>query len=83
MGTLDELFEAVTLIQTRMIENFPVVIFDKEYHKELIQHIELMTKSESISHEDMKLIFTTDSAEEVVNHIKVHAIDKFDLVKKK
>lgn len=83
IGTLDELFEALTLIQNHMIENFPVVIFDKEYHKELIEHIELMAESESISPDDMKLIFVTNSADEVVNHIKVHAIEKFNLIKEK
>lgn len=81
MGTLDELFEALTLIQNHMIKNFPVVIFDSEYHKELMEHIELMSKTESISPEDMELIFVTDSPEEVVEHIKTHAIDKFGLIK--
>lgn len=83
MGTLDELFEALTLIQTQIIQNFPIVIFDKIYHKELIEHIELMVKQESISPEDMNLIFVTDSAEEVVEHIKIHAIKKYGLIKKK
>lgn len=82
MGTLDELFEAITLIQTQIIQNFPIVIFDKTYHKELIEHIKLMVKQESISPEDMNLIFVTDSAEEVIKHIKTHAIKKFGLVKK-
>ncbi len=82
MGTLDELFEAITLIQTKIIQNFPIVIFDKTYHKELIEHIELMIKQESISPQDKDLIFVTDSTEEVVNHIKLHSIEKFGLVKK-
>jgi len=81
MGTLDELFEAITLIQTKMIQNFPVVIFDTDYHKELIEHIELMGKQESISPEDMELLFVTDSAEAVVEHIRIHAVEKFGLVK--
>ena len=41
-GTLDEYFEAMTLIQTKMIEQFPVVIFDKAFHKALLEHIETM-----------------------------------------
>lgn len=81
MGTLDELFEALTLIQNHMVKSFPVVIFDSEYHKELIKHIELMAETESISPEDMELIFVTDSVEELTQHIKTHAIDKFGLVK--
>lgn len=82
MGTLDELFESITLIQTKMIQNFPVVIFGSEYHKELCQHIQIMAKEESIGPEDMKLLFVTDSVEEMAAHIKTHAIEKFKLVKK-
>ena len=40
-GTLDEYFEALTLIQTSMLNEFPMIVFDKEYHKELIAHIDL------------------------------------------
>jgi hypothetical protein len=81
IGTLDELFESLTLIQTKMIQNFPVVIFGSKYHKELCQHIEVMVKNESISPEDMKLLFVTDSVDDLVKHIQTHAIQKFKLVK--
>ena len=81
MGTLDELFEAITLIQTKIIQNFPIVIFDSIYHKDLIEHIEIMAKNESISPEDMELIFVTDSTDEVMEHIKIHSIKKFGLIK--
>lgn len=83
LGTLDELFEALMLIQTKMIANFPVVIFDCKYHKELYRHIEIMVEQESISAEDMKLLFVTDSIEEMVEHIKKHTIKKFGLKKQK
>ena len=82
IGTLDELFEALALIQNRMIAGFPVVIFDTEYHKDLCQHIDMMVKHESISPEDMQLLFVTDSVEDLVAHIKKHAIKKFGLKKK-
>ncbi|WP_339649614.1 hypothetical protein [uncultured Salegentibacter sp.] len=64
-----------------MIRNFPVVIFDTAYHKELIEHIELMVRQESIGAKDMELLFVTDSIDDLVKHIKNHAIDKFGLVK--
>ena len=83
LGTLDELFEALTLIQNKMIYGFPVVIFDKVYHKELCHHIEIMRKNESISPEDMQLLFVTDSVEELVAHINKHAIKKFGLKKER
>jgi len=82
MGTLDELFEAITLIQTKLIDNFPIVIFDSKYHKELCEHIQIMAENESIGPEDMKLIFVTDSTTEVIEHIKTHSIKRFGLVKK-
>jgi len=82
MGTLDELFEALTLIQTKVIQDFPVVIFDSEYHKELCHHIQLMAENESISPEDMKLLFVTDSVDDLISHVEKYAIKKFGLVKK-
>ena len=81
MGTLDELFEALTLIQTKMISGFPVVIFDKEYHKELCNHIAIMAKNETISPEDMNLLFVTDSITDLVSHIETYSIKKFGLIK--
>ncbi len=82
VGTMDELFESFTLIQTKMIQDFPIVIFDSEYHKELCQHIQIMKENESISPEDMELLFITDSVEDLVAHIETHSIQKFGLVKK-
>jgi hypothetical protein len=82
VGTLDELFEALTLIQTKMILHFPVILFGKEYHKELYEHIQHMAANESISQEDMNLLFITDSVSEMVEHLKIHAVKKFGLVKK-
>ncbi|MFM1879085.1 MAG: hypothetical protein RLZZ241_1951 [Bacteroidota bacterium] len=82
IGTLDELFESLTLIQTGMIQNFPVVLFGTEYHRELYHHIQLMCKHESIAPEDMKLLFLTDSVDAMQQHLEEHAIKKFGLVKR-
>lgn len=82
MGTLDELFETLTLIQTQVIKDFPIIVFGKVYHKELYEHIQIMAKNESISQEDMNLVFITDSVEELISHLKIRAIKKFGLTKK-
>jgi len=82
IGTLDELFEAVTLIQTKMIYNFPVIIFGKEYHQELYHHIKIMAENESISKEDMDLMFLTDSVVEMKEHLNEYAVKRFGLIKK-
>ncbi|MEY4876692.1 MAG: hypothetical protein RL708_1841 [Bacteroidota bacterium] len=77
-GTLDEFFEALTLIQTKKVSTFPIVIFDTKFHKELIDYIEKMKAEGTISKDDDSLFLITDSIEEMQNHLKT-AIHKFDL----
>ena len=78
-GTLDEYFEALTLIQTRKISEFPIVIFNKEFHADLIQHIEKMKAAGTISETDAKLFLVTDSIEEAVAFIQKNSVVKFNL----
>jgi uncharacterized protein (TIGR00730 family) len=78
-GTMDEYFEALTLIQTKMLSEFPIIIFDKAYHKELIDHIELMKLKGTISSDDLKLCLFTDSIEDAIQHLNENAIIKFVL----
>jgi len=78
-GTLDEYFESLTLIQTKMIEQFPIVIFDREFHKELLEHIEFMKAKGTISNDDSQFFLVTDSVDEAVNYIQQNTIKKFNL----
>ena len=78
-GTLDELFEALTLIQTGKIKNFPVVIMGTDYWKELIGFINKMAQHGMIAAADLSLIYTTDSIEEAIAHIRSKAIEPFGL----
>lgn len=79
-GTLDEFFEAVTLTQTGKILQFPIIVFDKAFHKELFEHIECMKKKGTVSAEDLTLILVTDSVEEAVQFIKERSISKYGLL---
>ena len=67
VGTLDELFEAITLIQTKKIEKFPIILVGKTYWSGLIDWIEkvLLDKHKAISPEDMNLIHIVDSPSHV------------------
>lgn len=66
-GTLDELFEALTLIQTHKIRNFPVVLFGSEYWHGLLQWIrDVAFKGGKVSQQDLNLLHVTDSPAEVV-----------------
>jgi len=78
-GTLDELFEAVTLIQTGKIKNFPIVIMGTDYWKELIGFIDKMAQHRMISASDLSPIYATDSIEEAIAHIRIKTIEPFGL----
>ena len=78
-GTLDEYFEALTLIQTKMLSGFPVIIFNKAFHKDIIEHIEKMRQRGTIATEDLDLCLFTDSIEEAVLHIQEKSIKQFGL----
>jgi len=70
-GTLDELFESLTLIQTRKISNFPVVLFGASYWDGLLDWTkETLMKEGKISPEDLKLFHVTDSPTEVVQIVR-------------
>jgi uncharacterized protein (TIGR00730 family) len=78
-GTMDELFEALTLIQTKMISQFPVVIFDTTFHTNLINHINLMKEQKTIGAIDTHLFLATDNIDEAVNFIQKNTIKQFNL----
>ncbi|MFM9422943.1 MAG: hypothetical protein RIR06_1404 [Bacteroidota bacterium] len=73
-GTLDELFEALTLIQTYKIGRFPIVLVGKSFWEGLVQWIKatLLTAENNINEEDLELFKVVDTAEEAVAEI-----DKF------
>lgn len=78
-GTLDEMFEALTLIQTKKVRNFPVVIMGSEFWGELRGLINSMVANGTISPEDLDLICWTDSVEEAISHLKERAVKQFGL----
>ncbi len=71
LGTLDELFEAMTLIQTGKIGRFPIILFGSEFWKGLMDWIKetLLDKYKTISPEDLDLFRLVDTPEEAVEHI--------------
>lgn len=70
-GTFDELFELVTLIQTKKIEKIPIVLFGKDFWEPFLKLIEkkLVKEYKTIDKEDMELIHLVDSVDEAVKYI--------------
>ena len=68
-GTLDEFFETLTLAQTKVINDFPIVVMGKEYYKPFHDWMEQMIAGGTISEEDKKFMLFTDSVDEAMEHI--------------
>ncbi|HWF05206.1 MAG TPA: TIGR00730 family Rossman fold protein [Candidatus Angelobacter sp.] len=82
LGTLDELFEALTLIQTEKIAPLPIVFIGKEYWQPLLNVIRWMVSVGTISVKEMErvtsLMLVTDDIEEMIDHLKArrgHVVD--------
>jgi uncharacterized protein (TIGR00730 family) len=79
-GTLDELFETATLIQTNKIKNFPLVLMGKSYWEPLLQFVrQSLILGKTIDPKDLNLLMVTDSPEDAVRVITEAAINQFGL----
>jgi uncharacterized protein (TIGR00730 family) len=82
-GTMDELFNTLTLIQTRSIVQFPVVLFGKSYYQPLMEMIEKMVNEGTIYKEDLDLLLITDDMDDAMEHIKTYISTNYNLMKKR
>ena len=82
-GTLDELTEALTLIQTRKILQFPIVLMGVDYWAPFLAMVKTMVDAGTIAPADLDLMLVTDSVDEAMAHLELHAIQHFGLKKRK
>ena len=82
-GTMDELFETLTLIQTKKIYNFPIILLGKDYFKPLMDFLDLMVMEQTIDENDLGFLVFTDSVEEAVSYIRKNIVEKFGIKLKK
>lgn len=78
-GTLDELFETATLIQTGKIHNFPLVLIGKSFWLPMLDFLKSLISARTISQGDYDRLLVTDSPEEAVDAIKAVAIKHYGL----
>ncbi len=81
LGTLDELAEALTLIQTGKIRNFPVVLVGAAYWEPFLALLREMLREGAIAAGDLDLLKVTDDPAEAARHIETHAIKPFGLMR--
>ncbi len=78
-GTMDELFEALTLVQTKKIHSFPIVLMGTDYWKRLLHLVRNMVDEGAIEPGEIETWLTTDDVDEAMAHIRRYAIDEFGL----
>jgi uncharacterized protein (TIGR00730 family) len=70
LGTLDEFFEVITLIQTGKMKNFPIVVMGLAYHEQLMRYFESLIEQATVGSTDFQHILFTDDIAEAVEHIR-------------
>lgn len=78
-GTMDELFETLTLVQTGVINNFPVVLIGTEYFQQLNTYLQYMVEEKTISANDLKLVKLTDDVQEAMSHIRQFITTNYEI----
>jgi hypothetical protein len=79
LGTMDELAEALTLIQTGKIQGFPVVLIGTKYWAPLLALFQEMIREGAVSATDLDLFKVTDDLDEAMRHLEKNAVDPFGL----
>jgi uncharacterized protein (TIGR00730 family) len=78
-GTLDEMYEALTLIQTGKIHDFPVVVLGTHYWSGMQKQLKTMVEEGMIDRRDLDLLLVTDDVDEAVAHIEQRSVARFKL----
>lgn len=79
VGTADEMFEALTLIQTEKIKHFPVILIGFDFWKPVIEQFEMFHKEGTAHWEEIPTFFITDDLNQAMEYLKEHAIKKFGM----
>jgi hypothetical protein len=79
VGTIDELFEAFTLIQTGKVRQFPMILIGTAYWRPLTDLLRRMVVDGAIAPSDIELLFVTDNVDDAIAHLERNAIDRFAL----
>ena len=82
-GTMDEFFETLTLVQTKTITGFPIVLYGKQYHGELWDYLEYLAIQGTINREDLSLVLLTDSIDEAIQHISHYITSNYKVKPRK
>lgn len=83
LGTMDEFFEILTLIQTGIIKDFPVVLIGKKYYEPLAEQLQQMVEHGTIDENDLKLVLITDDINEASQYVQEYVIRNYKVTRMK
>jgi uncharacterized protein (TIGR00730 family) len=81
-GTMDEMFETLTLVQTGMIHHFPVVLMGTQYYSPLMEYLDFMISQGTISAKDLDYVTLTDDPDVAIQHLEKY-IESFYTIRKR
>ena len=81
-GTMDEFFETLTLVQTKTITQFPVVLYSKEFFQPLMDYMHFLASEGTISESDLDLVLLTDDMDEAMDHIRTYITGNYTIRKR-
>ncbi|RYF78461.1 MAG: TIGR00730 family Rossman fold protein [Cytophagaceae bacterium] len=79
-GTMDELFETLTLVQTGVVHHFPVVLMGRDYYQPLLSYMQQMIEAGTISKDDLQLVCLTDDVAEAQQHIQTYVQKNYTII---
>ncbi|MBZ5858723.1 LOG family protein [Flavihumibacter profundi] len=83
VGTMDEFYETLTLVQTHTITRFPIVLMGKAYYQPVLDYLKFMAEQKTISWEDINLVLLTDSIDEAMEHISKYIKSNYEVKPRK
>lgn len=81
-GTMDEFFETLTLVQTKKLEGFPIVVMCTDYYRPLQEFLKFMAEEGTISPGDMDLLLFTDDMDAAIEHIRQFISKNYKVIKR-
>ncbi len=82
-GTMDELFETLTLVQTAVIHSFPVVLMGRDYYQPLMNYMQDMIRAGTIGEADLQYVCLTDDVVEARQHIQVYVEKNYTIIRRR
>lgn len=83
VGTMDEFFETLTLVQTGTLTQFPIVLIGKAYYKPLVDYMRLMVEQKTVGEHDLDLVLLTDDIGEAMEHIRKYITTNYKVKPRK